>query len=827
MSTFAESIPSIGESFGELDVALSHELIALLSDQLYQSPTKAIEELVVNSYDAEATECRLYVPASSDPDDKFIVVYDNGNGMDYDGLVNLWHIGSSKKRDVSEVIKYKRKQIGRFGIGKLATYTVSNRLTYISKKGASILTVSLDFRKFSGNPTGINKPLKLDVRKIDNWSIFSSEQHIIKVCEKAAIDFERLSKNQSWTIAILEDLKPKAEKLGLGRLKWVLETAMPLGSHFRLFLNAKEIESSKLAYKLIDSFEIQEIPAKRLEALNKNTGQIWTVKDNSLSCNLFPSGISGKVIITEQSLLGKSDDLCRSHGFFIRVRDRLISEDQPAFGIEATSYQTFYRFRSDIKADDLDDVITAPREGIEDSPLKVVFKSLLETIFNEARTRYQASLDKLQDKAKGVIEHERCYVDHRLVEHPIADILADKTFPPGGSEADGGWFYLKYDGSIDIQSLVGKLYANDMPRARYRYESEKFGRTSRVVRFDPTTSIFSINDDHELARSYSDGLARKLLEDIVTAEVLLEVYLRECHVKPQIIGELLEKRDLLLRSFANDHPYSLSGISGSLRDSAADERNLEIALIAAARALGFVATHISGPGEPDGVAVFTDYSQKSRKIIIEAKSSTSVPSLAAIDFAGLREHATNHEADGCLLVAPAYPGTSREDDSAAARRAVELRISCWTIDQLARVVEAAESRQITTRQILDIVLKSFSPDQVTVAIDTLLMDPSWEICELYHAIMTALKDLEERLPDANRTVDLIAAEVSRMPSFRGIRKEQITLAISQLALASKGGMTLSDEMILLHLSHDEILRRLSGLTNSAGPARRKGTFKDS
>ena len=44
----------------EVTVKLSNELVRLLSDQLYQSPLKAIEELVVNSYDAGAAVCRLF-----------------------------------------------------------------------------------------------------------------------------------------------------------------------------------------------------------------------------------------------------------------------------------------------------------------------------------------------------------------------------------------------------------------------------------------------------------------------------------------------------------------------------------------------------------------------------------------------------------------------------------------------------------------------------------------------------------------------------------------------------------------------------------------------
>lgn len=48
-----------GPVIAQLDVSISNEVVHLLSEQLYTSPLKAIEEIVVNAYDADATECRI------------------------------------------------------------------------------------------------------------------------------------------------------------------------------------------------------------------------------------------------------------------------------------------------------------------------------------------------------------------------------------------------------------------------------------------------------------------------------------------------------------------------------------------------------------------------------------------------------------------------------------------------------------------------------------------------------------------------------------------------------------------------------------------------
>ena len=165
---------------------------------------------------------------------------------------------------------------------------------------------------------------------------------------------------------------------------------------------------------------------------------------------------------------------------------------------------------------------------------------------------------------------------------------------------------------------------------------------------------------------------------------------------------------------ANDHVFSVDAISQLLKDSASDQYDLEVNLVAASRALGFVATHLGGSGEPDGIARFTDYPNGEQKITLETKSSGSVPELGNLDFAGLKEHVTKHGANGCILVAPKYPGESRGTCSSASARALENEISCWTVADLARVVESAESRHIGAKEILDIVLTQFSPDDVSV-----------------------------------------------------------------------------------------------------------------
>jgi hypothetical protein len=81
--------------------------------------------------------------------------------MDQSGLVDLWHIGHSTKRDPGVELRMTRKQIGKFGIGKLATYTIASKLTYLSRKDGSILLVTLNFSSFTPSPEGPQTPGRL------------------------------------------------------------------------------------------------------------------------------------------------------------------------------------------------------------------------------------------------------------------------------------------------------------------------------------------------------------------------------------------------------------------------------------------------------------------------------------------------------------------------------------------------------------------------------------------------------------------------------------------------------------------------------------------
>ena len=822
--TFYQALEALGEAVAEpLPVTLSPELIGLLSEQLYRSPSKAIEELVINGFDAEADEARVFVPEPGD-EAGFIAVYDDGIGMTYEGIADLWKVGRPKLRDESLIERKNRRQIGKFGIGKLSTYAIANRVTYITFTNGQLLGVTIDYRHFVTNPNSTATAVELKVRQFASLSELSANAILRLGIDQLGLTVEALDSRRSWTIVILEDVKEKANRMGLGRLRWVLRTAMPLSSRFKIFLNGEQITSSLEDLTIAVDFKLADLPQSRLNTLAKKTGQRWWVQEDHLISESFPLGISGTVIVTRETLVRKSAEVMRSEGFFVYVRGRLVNEEDARFGLHELSHATLNRFRAMIYADDLDRVVTANRESMADTTLYRDAQTVLNEVFNEARFRYENYEEQRQQQTSRAPEEKRNWVPEQLVEYPTADALTDYAQDNRGSEPDESWMYLNVGPDTDLEDLASKLYSTLDRDRRYTYQYSDLRDSDRLVQFDPELATFRINANHDMALAYSnDPTAERLLHDFVTGEALLEVYLRESGAGPHAIGEILEKRDRLFRGLANAHMFSLAALGRFIRDSANNSHDLEVAVVSGARALGFVAMHLGNSGEPDGIARFMDFPEGEQKIILEAKSSENVPPAKDIDFAAIRTHMDRHNASGCLLLAPGYQG---DQDSNSARAAKQQGISCWTVRRFADVIEAAEARQISAREVLDIVRTRFAPHDVDESVMEILAEPTWERRALYLAVVSALRNLRGILSRSPRNVSMIATEIARMEGFGEVEEPDIRRAILDLAGSSQGSVLLrdNDDVLVLNVDYDELERRVQALTGESGSPRRMGAF---
>jgi hypothetical protein len=135
---------------------------------------------------------------------------------------------------------------------------------------------------------------------------------------------------------------------------------------------------------------------------------------------------------------------------------------------------------------------------------------------------------------------------------------------------------------------------------------------------------------------------------------------------------------------------------------------------------------------------------------------------------------------------------------------------------LARVVDASESRHINAKRIIEIILSKFSPMDVEEAVNKLFEDPSWDRPTLNGAIVEALRQLDGRLRDSPRTVDSVAAVLSQDEKFKGITKDDIFKAIVSLASSSQGALVMDGEKLIKLTSYDELDRRVASQTSNGG-----------
>lgn len=129
--------------------------ILTIGKKMYKESINLIRELVNNSYDADATRVDIELSKTK------IIVKDNGTGMDRDGLVNYFTIGSQEKK-LNKVSKiFKRKVIGEIGIGKFSSLGATNRYELITKQGKYKARIIFDQNEWSKDDDKWDIPLEL------------------------------------------------------------------------------------------------------------------------------------------------------------------------------------------------------------------------------------------------------------------------------------------------------------------------------------------------------------------------------------------------------------------------------------------------------------------------------------------------------------------------------------------------------------------------------------------------------------------------------------------------------------------------------------------
>lgn len=705
------NLESVGKKIDDIDVTISSRIIELFSAGLYSSPNKAFEELICNSYDAFASKVAVYSPDDPTVSNAYIWVCDNGEGLDAGELKQLWKIGESLKRKDKERDK-KRLQIGQFGIGKLSTYILARKLTYISKKNEQYILATMDYNLINNDVNGI----KIDEREIteDEAKLISNEY-----IKSELINFELFGEKASktWTISLMTELKPKASEIKLGRLKWLLSTALPLNPGFKLKFNGAEVESSKVKTPIMKKW----IVGKEDQTLDKIDGAVSRVEKDADGKEKYyvdlPNihGINGEFILYEDSLVeGKSSKLGRSHGIFLSIRGRLINLDDPLLGMEAFSHGAFNRTRIIINADELDDNLTSTREAVRDSVPFTQLKEYIKKKFNNEIRKYYFEQERKLDQEKSV-SYRMAQTAYTTSKRPVYNFIKkfyeEKIINP----------LLIEKPTLDKKEQLLGLYERDLETGEQVIEKIEYDYKQMeepIAKLNLLTKTLWINKSHPYVANYMDSNNNLIpLESMIITEVLTESHLYELSLDEGMINDIIKKRDSTLRQLALSDKMGIPTAAMFLRESLDNATGLEEAVARVLTVFGFEVTPIGGNGEPDGKAeAYLGFSEEGKKrsysLTYDAKSTAKNKIAAATaHLSGLRRHREKYGADFSLEVAIDYQGAT-DEMSAVSIEAKNEKVTMLTAKDLIKLLLLITPKQICLDKLRELFETCYAPQDV-------------------------------------------------------------------------------------------------------------------
>jgi hypothetical protein len=707
---------TIGKKIASIDVRISYRIIQLFSEGLYSSPNKAIEELVSNSFDAGATNVHVLLAPDLISEDATIAVIDDGEGMDESGLRAHWLIGVSDKRNGERSSPKGRPQIGKFGIGKLATYVLSNRLTHVTKRSGRFFSTSIDYSTIpSGERGGIytEKQVVLPLRELTEGQAKSAVAPWMKGSKPGYLAMKLFGRGarKSWTASIMSELKEMAVDIQRGRLRYVLSTAMPLRDDFKLYLNGEAVLPSKLKATRIRTWvlgkNVKKLPRPAPTDLESTLNEDEP-EDSPVRYGLTaPRGL-GRVtgyfeIFKELLTTGKSAEMTgRSHGFFVYVRGRLVNIDDEYFGIDRNllRHGTFARFRAVLNIESLDAELRSSRESVREGALFTQARNLLQGIFNFARVALEAH-DEGEDDA-GQAAKRFADTPASLTRLPLLGMV---ELALNGKCSPRYTTFVEPANKFERAALLDRLRTQGQTAEGFITDVQlaELSQDLGVAILNIETGVLQINLLHPFVAYFLDEYEDKNrslpLKLLATSEVLMEAHLYGAGLEESAVRDMMARRDNLLRYLARSSGKgSARLIAQALEDAATDKNQLELELVRAFDSMGFDAIPLGGSGKPDGKAE-ANLSGKEGKVeryavSLEAKSKGSAGATVRnedVHVSTIARHRDEHRCDHAVVIGPAF-ATTKGDGAALVkeiqsdRAKTKKTITLIRINDFARLV---------------------------------------------------------------------------------------------------------------------------------------------
>lgn len=288
--------------------------IKKMAKRTFQELASNIEELIVNSYDADATLVQVIL----NQDKRTISIIDDGAGMDESILGSYVIYGESEKTEAYRSPKFGRAPIGEYGMGgKLAITNICNNCKIITRKGGKEHVFNM------------------------NRSDLDRAKHVSDI--KSKVFTKTCNDGLHGTQVYMEKLF--AKHIDSERLYERFSTKMPLSQNFKIILTTinEGVETKKEVTEPIFDFVQRFDYEEDLSLIGKVKIVVFYTKE--------------PIPLTKQ-------------GVWIRVNGRIVNEKAEWFNLfEATSGQRYrYRLYGYAEADGLKNYVTFAKNDFVDGP---------------------------------------------------------------------------------------------------------------------------------------------------------------------------------------------------------------------------------------------------------------------------------------------------------------------------------------------------------------------------------------------------------------------------------------------------------------------------
>lgn len=511
--------PEIKERVWELKGDFATMGIKKMAKRTFQELASNIEELIVNSYDADAMLVQLIL----DLDKNALTLTDDGAGMDEKTLSAYVVYGESFKNNQYKSPKFGRSPIGEYGMGgKLAITNIGNKCHVVTRKD------------------GIEHSFSMDKAHLDNAKYLSEVKRpvVSKSCDKAL----------HGTIISIEDLFYK--DVDVDRLVERFSTKMPRSQSFQIKLfvvkdkQTKELEIKEPVFPFVEQFNF----ADTLPSIGE---------------------VSLQVFFTKEPLPASKQ------GIWTKVNGRIVNEKQEWFGLlNMTSGQRYrWRLYGFGEANGLKDSVNFSKNDFVDGPehkeyfnfvhqsLAKVQKSLLQKDEVVKKQKEIETVKAVQNQVNEVVKHLAYYEIPGQFE-TVRVVAKVRSSNMNNAPVDALPDLVQYDGTGTKPQKRG---ADKAPRRnrtlaeverltpavfQYSIRTVDLSETGDLLYFEKKDNRIEINEEHPLyQRAVKSGTLEQFIRDLAFGTIANDYTEGDRTTYDKILNELvkvyLDNSDLL------------------------------------------------------------------------------------------------------------------------------------------------------------------------------------------------------------------------------------------------------------------------------------------